>query len=113
MDLVSTIIRTDIDALDERAWIQAQNAADAQEDGDDIQHEGQANSHDTENESNTTFGYTTLGSRCQAVKLEELETRHAGDDAYLGLRTKINTAVTKSTGSRRRVTLSSDEQVSI
>ena len=99
MDLVSTIIRTNIDALDERTRIQAQNATDAQEDGDNIQHKGQANSDDTENKSNTMFGYTTLGSQCQAVKLEELETHYAGDDAYLGLCTKVNTAVTKSTGS--------------
>lgn len=113
MDLVSTIIRTDIDALDERAQIQAQNAADAQEDGNNFQREGQANSDETTNESKTTFGYITLGSQCQAVKLEELETQHAEDDAYLGLRTKANTAITKSMGSRRRLILSSDEQVSI
>jgi len=107
MDLVSIIIRAEIDDFDA-----SNTPASSENEDEDVsistnQDLGATNTH-------TEFGHTTLGSQCPNKRLEDIEAqRQAADSAYSGLRTKVNKALTQLVGQlNSRITLSPDEQVS-
>jgi len=107
MDLVSIIIRAEIDDFDA-----SNTPASSENEDEDVsistnQDLGATNTH-------TEFGHTTLGSQCPNERLEDIEAqRQAADSAYSGLRTKVNKALTQLVGQPNScITLSPDEQVS-
>ena len=94
MDLVAIIIRSEIDEFKSKS-------NEAKESKEEDPEEGVISRHQStgEMETSSTFGHTTLGLRGSPTKLADLEARLSGtDNAYSGLRTKVNNALTQLYG---------------